>query len=185
MRTSAHDGIGPIIPGCHNVAVDDPTDTFMLGSYLTTWGSVYKEGTGAALVDGLGGDEMLGTLIDDALTVPRIFCKSYSASTRDVSFVVAEILGGVLRPVGYPILLSDQTNGMFETDYLYQMHTMARWRDRFSIDVSADGEHGAIVRVTREIAISRPDRGRYSDYFPATSVGRNEAWLLNEIARRL
>ena len=62
LRSSTNDGGGPLIPGCSNVSQSDRTQKYILGFYLTTWGSASREGTAAGLMgalDSKGGDTAL------------------------------------------------------------------------------------------------------------------------------
>ncbi|MEM7424100.1 MAG: hypothetical protein AAF334_10275, partial [Pseudomonadota bacterium] len=53
VQTEAEAG-GPLIDGCQNIAQDAVVDQFITASYLTTWGSAWKEGASAGVRAGTG-----------------------------------------------------------------------------------------------------------------------------------
>ena len=166
IRTNVDATQGRLISGCQNISHSDLTNTFIMGSYLTTWGSVWKEG-----------------VLEGMLPASETYCRSFEAPPQYTSAIVASIMNDILSRAGYGIETFDQKNGVFKTTYLDQQHATARWRDRYVIAVG-DSENGeSIVRVYRQVYLSRP--GAAEKYNLATSVGHNEAYILNEVARRI
>mgnify|MGYP003385614849 CR=1 FL=1 len=53
IRTTQHDGEGPLIAECKNVSNKDRIEVFNVHSYLTTWGSALKEGAIEGFREGL------------------------------------------------------------------------------------------------------------------------------------
>jgi hypothetical protein len=170
LRADEADGEGPMLIGCSNVSRKTQTAGYIVDSYLSTWDSAVREGTFPQVAAML-----------DATPRSDIFCMSYAASPRKVSRIVAQ----TLPLLGYPIQQANEATGNFETGFVARQHAMARWRDRYLISVHARGADRTVVRIYRDLFISRPFGGSYSDYNQARSVGHNEAWILLRIAKEL
>jgi len=142
----------------------DATEKFVVGSYLTTYGSVWQEGI--------------------VLPDPPVFCRSYPVMESDVTEAVLAIFDEVLRPLGYEVMF-DESRGLLQTDYVVQEHEMALWRDRFTVAIVALESHRTVVSVQRDVEIMRKHGSTRLAFYPGVSVGRNEAWILNAVGRRL
>lgn len=188
VRTSTNDGEGSLIEGCRNVSQADKTNTYIVGSYLTTWKSASREGSVAGLKGAAGGDESLNQLAESLLPASEIFCKAYPASKKSVYSIVTKLL-----PIlGYKITYSDETIGAVETGYVFQekpalAHGISRWKDRYVVSLNSPDPDHTVVRIFRDVYISRcfKSKGGCSEYLRATSVGHNEAWMLNHISEQL
>lgn len=184
LRTSADDGQGPLIPDCKNVSSQTRIDDYDTGSYHTTWGSALAEGPG------------LGTRLSEELTgrsgatrgddgnqyyalpnQPEPYCRSYVADYAAVAKAVTQILPNL----GNPITSEDEEAGVFTTGFINRAHTAAAWRDNYTITLQQSTEGRVIVRVFRDVYISRR-RGTYNQ---GISSGHNEAWVLTQIADRV
>ena len=174
LRTSPDDGEGPMIPNCKNVSAAAKVDDYITGSYLTTWGSVHKEANSAASIRYFGID-LTGQGNSNS------YCRSYAANANQVF----ETINNILPLLGNKVLRADKDSGKFKTDFIDRQHGMARWKDRYYIFVESINEDETVVRIFREVYISRPYKGDWSPYVEAISVGHNEAWILTKIDQLL
>ena len=204
IRESSTDGEGAIIPGCANVSRSDNTREFLTEYYLTTWSSAFREGAAQGILEGLGHMGSDGTdpetiaLAFDWLPESEIFCRVFDSQTSPVFAFVERML----PKYGYSWRYLNPQEGLLWTDYVYRSQApilpnwlsctgcsepnpMAKWKDRYLIDIKPHKNGGSIVRIHRDIAISRRTRGDWSGYIRAISSGHNESAILSEIDRGL
>ena len=199
LRKNSSDGEGAFVPGCSNVSRADHSLKFLTGSYLTTWSSALGEGSAQGVLEGLGdegfdtSDEEVLALAFDWLPESEVFCRVFEFETRSV-FALVE---GMLPAYGYSWQYLNPQEGLLWTAYVYRSHApilppctncpepnpTAKWKDRYFIDIKPHSNGGSIVRVHRNIEISRRTRGDWSGYIRAVSSGHNEAAILNQIDR--
>ena len=62
-----------------------------------------------------------------------------------------------------------------------------KWKVRYVVVFEPINELNTIVRVFRDVYIARcfKSRGGCSEYIRGTSVGHNEAWILNYVEKRI
>ena len=108
---------------------------------------------------------------------PTSFCMTYDADEAAVARVVA----ATMKRVGNAVIVSNEADGVFETEYLERRHSAARWLDSYSVTVTADGRGRTVVRVLRTVYVSQDGR----TFNQGNSVGHNEAWLLMQISNRV
>ena len=196
VRTDGADGVGSLIRGCENISSFDKTNNFITDRYLTTWGSASSEGAAVGYYEGLKDARFMG---DDAekkrfayarLPSSAIFCRAYSAERSRVFHIVATLM----PQLGYRLVDTSQDDGFLETDYVDGAHysfgaelPFAKWKDRYAVKVGRKRDDRVVVKVFRDVYISRcnANRGDCSDYIRATSVGHNEAVILNRIEQEL
>jgi len=186
IRTGSEDGGGALISDCKNLSNEDKTDDFITGYYLTTWGSATSEGTVAGVESGLNdpdislSEEQKKQIIDSLQPSSATFCKAFNANPDRLYNIITDIL----PQLGYNIDLSSKTLGYIRTDYVYRTHdtnSNARWKDRYIIRMQEGINGRTVVKVYRDVFISRRDKGEWSSYIGANSVGHNEAVILNNI----
>ena len=186
LRTSSLDSEGALIPGCKNVSKRIRVDQYITEFYLSTYGSAWLEGTMAGFRQGVSeglrdtvrtGGLLSGMNPPDANRPNALpfslepFCMGFRSPAPAVSHAVASIL----PRLGNRILLSDEANGVFETDFVERHHRAARWRDKFVISVEeVSGQ--TVVKVLRILYISRG-----GPFNQAISVGHNESWVLTQV----
>ena len=209
VRTSISDGEGPLVPGCQNVSSLDTSLKFNPDSYLTTWGSAWRSGAAAGLHDGLQqGLRDVGTDIPDnelrsfaygTLPDSEVFCRIYNAKPRKIYKLVVNMI----PKFGYRWKYRSRKHWLLATNYVERTHKRDRlsllstcknceklifkskWKDRFFIHIESFNSVKSIVRIRRDIFISRRTKNEWSDYIKETSVGYNEAVILNRIAQKL
>lgn len=196
VRTGSEDGEGSLIRGCENISSTDKTNTFKINNYLTTWGSATKEGAAVGIYEGLEDDKFIGGDEDKKrfayawLPSSEIFCKAYSAEPSHIFRIVSTLM----PQLGYRLVDVREDDGLMETDYVDDAHyffgsnlPFVRWKDRYIVKIGRKRGNRVVVKVFRDIYISRCDatRGTCSDYIRAVSVGYNEAVILNRIDREL
>ena len=196
LRHSANDGEGPFIQNCKNVSSATKVNNYITNYYLSTWGSVFVEGTREQLMESfaeiaaamgipagnpiLNGSTWHGMLAErvNHLPVPPLpFCRPYDASAWEVSQVIEEIL----PLLGNGVLVSDKERGVFITNFVERHHSAARWRDGYEINVIDEGPGQSVVVILRTLYISRS----HGVFNQAISVGHNEAWIMTQIAEGL
>lgn len=191
VRSDAADGEGPLLRGCQNLARADTTRDFITEYYLTTWGSASREGAAAGFEAGLatpggtGMQAMLSGMGYAQLPTSAVYCRRYAMSKRQAYDQAARLLPAL----GYTLAYADRGAGQLRTAFVDRQRALSeqgpplhKWRDRYVIEVSDDGSRRSAVRVFREVLISRCNRrDGCSDYIRATSVGHNEAVILNRI----
>lgn len=187
-------------------------DEYVTHLYLSTWASTFREGATAGVHETLSDPENAGITSDTIATMveaaaadnpwpttartldasdrpldavapfPREpYCKVYKHAKADVSRQIENLL----PLLGNETLVQLPDRGFFQTRYL-QRHAPKPfnviWRDRYTIAVSELGDSQAVVRVHRDLYISRESNGQGDRLFTrATSVGHNEAWILLKI----
>jgi hypothetical protein len=152
LRKDAGDGQGPQIPNCSNISPKDRTGDFMRGSYLTTWGSAMREGATAGLSEAVGGGQLGRQLEDQMLPSSETFCKAVPGRASKAYRVGKQ----VLQELGYKIHYGNQRSGILETDYVYQSRLpLHQWQDRFALTFDQADGNTTIVRVFRDVYISR------------------------------
>lgn len=209
VRTSSVDGEGPLVPGCQYVSSSDTSLEFSSHSYLTTLASAWREGAAAGLYEGTQQgsrdigliilDEYLRAFAYDLLPDSEVFCRVYNAEPQKID----KIVGNLISSFGYRWKYENQKQRLLSTDYVYrtqepmEMPTwfkckkcekpkpQARWKDRFFVDIKPFSAGKTIVRVRRDVYIARWTKEGWSDYIKGTSVGYNEAVILNLIQRNL
>lgn len=195
LRTSTDDGEGPLVPDCENVSSAAKVTKRITNFYLSTYGSAFAEGgnegfaevvrqatkktkAGERGVAGLSGGRGIGSETVNHLPFQLSpYCRVYAASHRDISRMIAEIL----PLLGNKILVSNETIGVFVTDYMERQHLVARWRDSYEITVTSEGSTRTVVHILRKLYISRAREV----FNQAISNGHNEAWIMTQVAERL
>lgn len=206
VRTEAHDGEGPLIPGCRNVSSRYRVDNYITDFYLTTSLSAVLEGAAQGVEQGYQDAVAamsrrqaeawstavagMAALLPDAPTrtvfVPESFCRKYALSNARV----ASAIENILPSLGNPIAKVHPERDFFETGFIERENSAARWRDRYTIWLDRRMPNVIVVHVIRFVFISRKgpvladgkNSGRTSNSFSqAVSVGHNEAWLLTRI----
>lgn len=187
IRKTSSDGDGKLIAGCSNVSRSYNAVEFNTRSYLTTWFSAIREGSAQGLYEGLQdsksglSDEEIHNLAFNSLPEPEIYCRSYSADPE----TIYGIAKGILPEFEYSWEYLNPNEGLLRTDYAHRSSSSAKWKDRYFIDIKSMGTTYSIVRLHRDILISRRTKGDWSGYIKATSVGYNEAVILNLIDQGL
>lgn len=110
LRTSASDGEGPLVPGCHNVSNAGRVEKYITGFYLSKWGSAFAEGGMEGLGEGVRDSAKMGNKVGQGIAgfmgisgdpseityhlpvPPSPYCRVYAADPQQVSSVVASIL---------------------------------------------------------------------------------------------
>ena len=110
---------------------------------------------------------------------PQPWCRTYKADKDKVSKVVMTIM----PRLGNPIKTADVANGIFLTDEIERSHSTARWKDSYSITVSASGTGEATVRVLRLLHLYVVGGARRMK--PAETDGHNEKWFLTQVGDAL
>lgn len=201
VRTSPTDGEGPLVPDCENIASDDTTRTFITDRYLTTWASASREGSAEGLYQGatknLEGirDEDIQMFAYGLLPSSATFCKVYTANPNGIFRIVSDLM----PQFGYELKYAKKASGIIGTRYVYRAHpdvtwkcvgcaesqvlqrSNAKWKDRYILRIEPGKNDLAVVKVFRDVYVSRRSEGEWSDYIRATSVGHNEAVILNRI----
>lgn len=207
LRTTTADGQGPLIPHCQNVVQDYRVESFLLGYYLTTWGSAAGEGTqegirraledpsakstqGSAFVQFLidqypSGSESIGRFFSSPAPTWRTPINSLKnvpmPFCRRYYYPGKEVSRAAQSAIEslsqYRIITNDPQLGIFETDFFEQRHATARWRDRFMILVEYESYGTSVVRVFRDVYIDRSG----TLFNQGASVGRQEAYILTRI----
>lgn len=205
VRTTVSDEEGNLIPGCQNVAREDKTNVFITDSYLTTWASATREGSAEGLYYGIKkatneagwivGDEELQAFSYGWLPLSDTFCKAY-ATNRNHIF---SLISALMTKLGYDFEAASEANGIVITKYIYGAHSditwmcpgctetqtliraNAKWKDRYIIKIESGKNDLVVVKAFRDVYISRLSEGKWSKYIRATSVGHNEAVILNRI----
>ncbi len=206
IRTTQHDGEGPLIAGCKNVSNKAWVEIFKKDSYLTTWGSAWKEGAieGIQMVadeDKMSpGGNLVGKLVDIGLDKEEMRARLQSSPestwvekinrypSKNIPFcrkysakssTIFSIAADVLSTLDYQITRTDESLGILETEFVERRHPAARWRDRYVIyiDPNPDEVDHSIVRIFRTIYIDRSG----NTFNEADSVGYNETWIMTRI----
>lgn len=182
LRTDVADGQGPLIRGCQNVSAADRTQQFMVGAYLTTWSSVDREFNAYALSGALLANTSRQQ-IERERSPSETFCRAFRSDKEHIVTLVVD----AFKQVGYRVLYAEAVTGVVATDYVDQSHAAAWWKDRYLVTLEGAADGQTVVRVIRDVYISRPGsrRGEWTPYVKAESVGHNEAWLLNRITQQL
>jgi hypothetical protein len=195
VRHAPDESAGPFLAYCRNVSSTDQTNTFITNFYLTTWFSAWRESAAAAYTGGLETEPITGIHMMvsrfgySQIPASAIFCRSYNASTHEAFTLAAELLTNF----GYYLIYVSEENGQIETDFVHRERSLSaggpqlhRWKDRFVVAVDQLDPDWIAVRVFRDIHISRcSPRDGCSAYVRATSVGHNEATILNLIGQSL
>ena len=190
---------GKLIVGCSNVSRSDDSREFNTDYYLTTWMSAPRAGAAQGVYEGLEEAPLDLTLeerkqlIFDRLPPSHIYCRRFDAHP-DVVFSIAETM---LQEYGYDWEYKNPDDGLLWSGFVHRaappfgktvvcddcdgINPNRKWRDRYRIDIKPNSLGGADVRVHREVRISRPMDGGWSDYQLNQSVGYNEAVILNQI----
>ena len=200
LRTSA-DSEGALITGCLNVSEEDDTRDFITNYYLTTWGSATTEGLADDFIEGLEKSDViynesaLKRYLSRYLPSPNTFCMAYEATPEHIFLIIAEIL----PQFGYDFKVSSKEAGFIETDFVLSSHQSvkwkcigctesqellkpaARWKDRYFISIDQGENHMVVVKIFRDLYISRRTGDKWSTYNRAISVGHNEAVIINRI----
>lgn len=189
IRSSSEDREGELIPDCQNVSQKVAVVRYQTGSYMSTWGSAWREGAQNGVQSGLEikeGDRsrmrftkkvsssVMGRMLgSDGSDLPfRPFCMHFNASPEMVKKAIAKIMPHLQNPVVRGL----EKFGSFETDFYEREHSAAKWRDRYLVDVR-QMKAGTAVLVYRDLWISRQG---YS-FVRAESNGGNEAWILQNV----
>ncbi|NDP47493.1 MAG: hypothetical protein GZ085_03710 [Sulfuriferula multivorans] len=207
LRTSEGDGESKLIAGCNNVSANARVEKYINTSYLTTWGSALKEGASEGFteqVEAAGstmGGQVLRQLIENhsnaqdevpSLLTPQKsaqykkynnlfsrtepFCRYYSENYK----TVAKATATVVKSLEHRPVLIDESLGVFETDFVDQAHSAARWRDRYVILLDKAERKKTVIKVFRIIYVSRSKSG--NSFNLASSVGHNETWIMTRIS---
>lgn len=205
IRTTADDGEGRLVPDCENISRADITSSFITNSYLTTWGSVWREGAAEGVYQGSkesfknlrydSNSPIIQSYVNAMLPSSTTFCKVYHSDLPSIFQLIPDLLPAL----GYELDYVSEVGGIVTTKYVYRAHddvtwkcsectqhrvilrSSARWKDRYVIKIGLAGESKAFVKVFRDVYISRRDKKEWSNYLRATSVGHNEAVILNRI----
>tara|TARA_B100000315_G_C14363114_1_gene489359 strand:+ start:44 stop:748 length:705 start_codon:yes stop_codon:yes gene_type:complete len=102
------------------------------------------------------------------------YCQAYEARALDVSRAVSSII----TLLGNDVFLSDVNSGLFITGLMDRQNSAARWKDRYIITVNNEGVKRTVVKILRELYISRHN----GPFNKAISVGHNEAWIMTQIS---
>lgn len=210
IRVSEADGEGQIVKGCTNLATSGKVPKYITESYLTTWGSAWKEGAAAGIREGLSdqgpvyerfrnalsGRVEVGDVLKDGVTPVPIYCRAFSATRGEV----AAIIRTLLPQLGNNVSNINVDQGLFRTDLHDRSHfgpnsaipnplglKGSRWKDRYTITAVETRPYRTEVKILREVFISRWDvmsKG-WSEYHQGSSSGQNEGWILSEIDRAL
>jgi hypothetical protein len=115
----------------------------------------------------------------------------YGAKYDDVNVAVQ----AVIDLLELPTVTRNSSSGEYETESLYREPPLdfpfrnpnLKWRETYYIYVSENIVIGTDVRVYREISIARERVESESErrYYPATSAGHNESWILLNIQQLL
>jgi hypothetical protein len=194
--------VGIVISGSKSVAGESvtvkpdckvaPTKTvkqYITAFYMTTWGSAWAEGATQGFSEGLGrsnvADAIRRAMLRPQKTAETVFnelptslkphCRVYATDR----LAVAKAVASILPSLGNSILVSNVRAGIFKTDVIDREHIAAKWKDSYIITVTEEAESQVRVRVLRTVYISR-DKG--VTYNQAVPDGRNERWILTQIA---
>lgn len=211
LRSDNSDGQGDVIAGCQNVSKHHRVEKYNSEYYLTTWGSAWSEGkiegkqenleknqsSGSTFISAfLNGSvskqnsfKLFGTpatkgwseKVNELPEKPLPYCRKYEASFKKVLSIAAN----VIKKLPHKIIEQDAKLGIFRTDYKESSHRGARWRDSYLVFVDTKDDNQTIVRIFRNIYISRSSKGQEQVFNQATSVGYNEAWLMTQIGDEL
>ena len=190
LRTSDDDGEGSFIKDCVNVSSRSNVKKYITKFYVSTWNSAVTEGVRAAEKedDGLGSKgatrKQLKSQIVSLLPNPDIYCRAYNSRFQEVSKIIA----GIMPLLGNDILLSDENDGVFETDFFQRQHSGAQWKDRYIITLTKWKENRTIVEIYRDLYIARRDsksKTGYGVFVIAISSGHNEGWIMSQISNEL
>lgn len=191
IRSTADDGGGPLIPDCNNILPPTQLTTYDTYFYHSTWSSAWAEGTQSGLRLGLSSeaedkkwvrfekkfayDIMMSTFGLDGRKYPfPPYCTTFSTSVDAVD----KALNNILPALGNTIRASDKRTGLYGTEFMDREHPGAKWRDRYIITVQRSTSKLAVVKVFRELLISRGGTAHEM----AMSDGHNETWILAQIA---
>lgn len=195
---------GKLIVGCSNVSRSDDSREFVTDYYLTTWMSAPRAGAAQGLYEGLEEAPLDMTpeerkqSIFGRLPPSDIYCRRFAAHPN-VVFSIAETM---LQEYGYDWEYKNPDDGLLWSGFVHRaapafgktvicdddcdgINPNRKWRDKYRIDIKPNNLGGSDVRVHREIRISRPMDGGWSDYQLNQSVGYNEAVILNQIETEL
>ncbi len=194
LRANSSDGHGPLIPDCLNVSPTTPARPFQTGFYMSTWSSSWIEGVQSGLNSGLRPEPeeksrvrfaknlshtvIMRTLGFDGSNSPyKPFCMTYRRPLQRVLESLRQMLPGL----GYSVALAPSNEYGFITEFVDREHPAARWRDRYIVTFldTLDGETS--VSIYRDLWISRQSE----THVRAESNGGNEAWILQEMRRRV
>lgn len=193
LRSSAADGEGALVPNCQNVSQQARTEEFVVGLYLSTWGSVWSE---AARQGVMGGNTALGGALGfDGTGTPDVppdvevtvsdgrvpYCRNYDAPAPQVFSVLRQVVEETLQPLGYEVRCGGSIGWVCETNYNFQEHISATWADRFRFYVNDRGDGSSYILIDRRLFISRDD----VVYNEAHSVGSHESYFMTRVADAL
>ncbi len=209
MRQSAVDGEGSLILGCQNVSGKTRVESYISNSYLTTWGSSYKEGANQGLQQALDDPTLAigGTLLQQLVSSlasehaagamrlensrPSYWReKTNSLASSPQPFcrryaakfaAVSRAAAATVRQMDFRPRVVDERFGVFETEFVERRHAAARWRDRYVIVVEPEGPDNTVVMVFRIVYIARSD----NVFNQGVSVGHNETWIMTRVADQL
>jgi len=189
LRSGATAGQGALIEGCRNLADDAKLVRSARPGYATTRMSALREGAAAGLQEGLNDNgpayaAIAGSLANpvagesddvfqDGFLSPKAYCRAYANDRR----LIAELVPELLRELGHTLEAGSIEDGTFRTRLLDRESRDAKWKDNYIVTVTEERTNRVIVRVLRNIYISRQD----SAFHQATSDGQNEAWILMQI----
>lgn len=202
---SINHGNRAVIEDCVNVRQNSRPKEFTTRFYHTTLFSAVRAGAAQGLYEGLqdnwrgGSDPLTKILIFSRLPRSRKFCRSYHASLESTW----ESVHRTLHELGYRWAFTSKGQGLLETEFVYREkppltialpfecvgckapQSLTRWRDRFFLTVSERNPGEVVVRIHRDVGISRRTRGAWSDYLRETSNGHNEKAILHRIEQEL
>lgn len=170
---------------CKNVAKDQVVGDFRTDLYMTTGSSVLRE----AWKSEFPSNEIVtvGSTILGRMPPENTFCMVYGAKYDDVNSAVS----AVINSLDLTMASQNTSSGEYETEFLYRAppadlpfrNPNLKWREKYLIYVSENLVHGTDVRVYRDIAIAREPASTEKErrYYPATSIGQNESWILLRI----
>jgi len=194
VRSQVTEGQGELISGCKNLADLTKVRRTSWQSYHTTWRSAWSEGMAAGVQEGLNGQGAAYDAVARALANPlpeegdpvfrdgilvgeTPYCRAYAADRK----MVAELVADIMSDLGNEAELSDISAGIFLTKLESRETSYAKWKDRYVITVTDERTNRTIVKVLRNVYISRQG----SDFHQAESDGQNEAWILLQIENAL
>lgn len=188
---------GPYAYNCKNVSKEHEVSRYVTAYYMTTYGSVYKEGPLGSLINANTETIIASSDLSALMPEDNTYCMSFDREFAEVVRAVAK----ALPRLRIAVEIKEVSKGEFVTAFAKRQHTKglsakspAKWRVRYLIKVTDSVTGATDVRVYREIYISRPlrmlseeykSRGGYSRYNKAVSNGHNEAWFLWQVKQRL
>lgn len=209
VRKTADDREGLLVPGCQNISSSDASLNFNPDNYLTTWASAWREGEAAGKHEGASrGFRHIGVDIQDeyirafaygSLPDSAVFCRVFDAKPIEIY----KIIESMIPDFGYRWEYLNHKDWLLVTAYVSRAHKPpeisswlkckkceksepnSKWKDRFLIKIDRIDSRRSVVFVTRDVYIARRTKDGWSDYIKGSSVGYNEAVILNRIAQAL